>query len=240
MRECQHGLAVLKLRGLQDRPQVFDLFAVHLGQRHQPHPLARVPLVDGMDIIVIVIIAGVEGHAIVAVLDLGGGHGLRLAQLGKRAIALFAGGAAEVGDLHEQEREIALVPLLSPLLDDDRHDLAVLEGTVGIALPLIPEHTLDAIGDNLRDDAVPAVSRRVAHGVGNLLRRIFEFGRLGPACLFSGLGVHLPLGHLLLVLPVDSCFLRQRLGADVLGPIEHRRKVRVVAERLCRRPGLPG
>ena len=73
-------------------------------------------------------------------------RGLRLPGFGQASRVTIP--VAVRGQLHEQEGEIALVPVLSPVGDHGREELFVLLCPAGVRFTLIPDRPADAEGDD--------------------------------------------------------------------------------------------
>ena len=89
--------------------------------------------------------------------DIGGdGHGgvLDLREREKLRLTDFRRLAVERGDLHEEEREIALFPLGAPLFDHVGEKLGIFPSAAGVGFTLIPERPFQTKGNHRIDHAV--------------------------------------------------------------------------------------
>src|SRR5207302_7783426 len=103
----------------------------------------------------------------------------------------------EVSELHPIKREVALVPLLAPLLDHEGEEITVLPGASGVRLTLVPDDSLDAVAERGINDAAENVAG--ARVTGKPLKR---GGRLTERRVLFGFrlfNVLFPLGHLFFV-----------------------------------------
>ena len=59
-----------------------------------------------------------------------------------------------IGQLHIVKREIPLLPTTSPILDHQWEQVRILSGSKPVGLPLVPDGTLDGIGNGRRNPTV--------------------------------------------------------------------------------------
>ena len=72
----------------------------------------------------------------------------------------------ERGQLHEQEREIALLPAVAPALNHGREQRPILVGPAGVRFALVPDGPGDGIGLQGGDHAVVEGGRRSGGAAG--------------------------------------------------------------------------
>ena len=153
-----------------------DLHAVVFGERQTHEAISDVAFVARMNVAAF---ADVDDDGLAAVLD--GVLRLRLAfaQFSPGAVAGLGLLRHEIGELHPVEGEIALLPLVAPVLDHEREEVAVFIGAGGIAFALIPDGAFDAVADRGEQNAVVDVAGAVV--AGKLLQRALRgaFAELG-------------------------------------------------------------
>ena len=80
---------------------------------------------------------------------------MRLSQFGPGTALLAASvGRVETGELHKIERKIALFPAASPIIDHERESFAVLIGPARITLSLVPDGSLNGLGNQRVFDGI--------------------------------------------------------------------------------------
>ncbi len=87
---------------------------------------------------------------------------LRLAQLRPGALRRLLLDRHERGELDEEERELALAPVLAPVADHRRQQGLVFMGAPGVRFALVPDRAADRIGNQRGDHAVVEVRRAAA------------------------------------------------------------------------------
>src|SRR5439155_16712743 len=94
-------------------------------------------------------------------------------------------------ELHGEEREVALAPIVPPVADQVSKQLPVLPGAVGIGFALIPDGAFDGVGNQRRYHAVVKLGR--------FPRRPGTTARWLLAFLFQSFGFRFPFGQLVLI-----------------------------------------
>jgi hypothetical protein len=142
------GIAGMTVANVPE-PGAFSLMGVALGiggvalrRRHQGEPMADILLVPGVNIQAL---SDVDGYGQSGIRDLGGRDRLCLAQFRPTARGRLRGSLAVIGELHDEEREIAFIPAVPPILDQRRQQPAVLVSPVGVGLALIPNHATHGV-----------------------------------------------------------------------------------------------
>jgi hypothetical protein len=143
----------------------------HVVQGQCRQALAERALVARVDVVGI---AHIQGHRHAGVRQLQR-LGLCVAQLGPAAFAGAVVLQRQVGrQLHEEERQLRLLELRAPVLDQALEAARVRRRAAGVALALVPEHAAQAQALQRRDEAVVGQRGRIVRG---------------------GLGGHARLGH---------------------------------------------
>ena len=161
-------------------------------------------------------------------------HRLGLPQFCPRAVGRLGLFAHVVGQLDPVEREVAESPLLTPALDHERKELAVLIGSASVRFALIPDRPLDAVADaRLQHAAVDVAGTGVTRHVAF---RIFGLSRLGLALGLRLVGLEFPLGHLLVVVGLG----RGEVGLHLDPAFHERLQLLVGGELVTLHPGFGG
>ena len=74
-------------------------------------------------------------------------HGLGFAELRPGGVPWVILFLTEISQLHVVEGEVSLAPFVTPVLDHQREQVAVLVCPVGVGFSLIPDGSTDAVSD---------------------------------------------------------------------------------------------
>ncbi|CAB4583394.1 unannotated protein [freshwater metagenome] len=188
--ECDDGFVALDFDALVLRATVRDFDTIVFGECQTHKAVGDIAFVTWMDV---ASFADIDDHCLAAVLDGVLSLCLTFTQLCPVAVAGLGLLGFEIGELHPIEGEIALLPLVAPVLDHEWEEVAVFISAGGIAFALIPNGTFDAIADGWEQNAVvdvtgAAVSGKLLLGAlrGTLaeldLFRFSFFSTLFPCC----------------------------------------------------------
>ena len=158
-RKPNQDRAALLVHRLVARAVVDDVLVERLGERLPREPSANRLLVLGMDVV-----RPRPGRSITAWPVWGNSlerHRLGFAELGPGAVARLIPLGQEVGELHPIKREIALPPVVAPVLDHQRKQLAILVSPTDVRFALIPDHAANRVGHDRLEPAVVEVCRPI-------------------------------------------------------------------------------
>ena len=180
----------------------------------------------------------ISDHALAGIGNLADRFRLALAQLGPIAVARLWLFGLEISELYPVERKVTLLPLAAPVTDHEREEIAVFKSTPGIALPLIPDGSLDAI----TNDWIQASGKEIA---GAMLSTQHILRRAGRVCRswFAGFKRfttrHIPSINLGLVLRELLFKNSVRIGRFGLFPLfDQRFETRVLFQHIPAHPGF--
>jgi hypothetical protein len=128
VRESEDGLVAVHLHLVEQRAAVLDLLAVGDRAGGQRQPRSDGFLALGVDVLLVADV-GDDGHRGVRHLER---HQLRLTQPRPVGVGRVLLNLHERGELHEQEREVALAPVVAPVLDHQREGGLVELGAAGV------------------------------------------------------------------------------------------------------------
>jgi len=138
------------------RPRVNDVLIV--GRAQRPKGQAQT---DGLFVLRVDVrgVADLNGDRETALRIIEGRHGLGFAEFGPGGLGGLLLNREEVGELDDDEGEVALTPTLAPVLNHGRQQAAILPGARSVGLALIPGGALDGHGDDRVDHGVEEVAR---------------------------------------------------------------------------------